>query len=42
MRNEFYVVCELDPITSMPTKAKLAKLNLEWVLDDPTVASLVG
>ena len=42
MRNEFYVACELDPVTSMPTKAKLAKLNLEWVLDDPTVASLVG
>ncbi len=42
MRSEFYQASELDPITSLPTKDKLAKMNLTWVLDDPVVAALAG
>jgi aldehyde:ferredoxin oxidoreductase len=40
MRREFYEASELDPETSLPSKEKLAKMNLTWVLDDPTVAAL--
>lgn len=42
MREEFYEASELDPVTSLPTKEKLAKMNLSWVLDDPVVAGLAG
>lgn len=42
MRREFYEAGELDPVTSLPTKAKLAKMNLSWVLDDPVVAGIAG
>jgi len=42
MRTEFYQASELDPVTSLPTKEKLAKMNLTWVLDDPVVAALAG
>jgi aldehyde:ferredoxin oxidoreductase len=42
MRKEFYEASELDPVTSLPTKGKLAKMNLSWVLDDPAVAGLSG
>ncbi len=42
MRKEFYQASELDPVTSLPTKEKLAKMNLTWVLDDPVVAALAG
>ena len=42
MHREFYQASELDPITSLPTKDKLAKMNLTWVLDDPVVAALAG
>lgn len=42
MRKEFYEASDLDPITSMPTKEKLAKMNLSWVLDDPVVAGIAG
>ncbi|HLA80594.1 MAG TPA: aldehyde ferredoxin oxidoreductase family protein [Thermoleophilia bacterium] len=40
MRREFYEASELDPETSLPSKEKLAKMNLTWVLDDPIVAAL--
>ena len=41
MRSEFYQISELDPVTSMPTREKLAKVSMEWVLEDPVVAGLV-
>jgi aldehyde:ferredoxin oxidoreductase len=42
MRKEFYAASELDPVTTLPTKEKLAKMNLSWVLDDAVVAGLAG
>jgi aldehyde:ferredoxin oxidoreductase len=42
MKTEFYQASELDPVTSLPTKEKLAKMNLSWVLDDPVVEALAG
>ena len=30
-----------DPVTSLPTSETLARLGLEWVLEDPVVAGLV-
>jgi aldehyde:ferredoxin oxidoreductase len=42
MKREFYQASELDPVTSLPTKEKLAKMNLSWVLEDPVVAGIAG
>jgi aldehyde:ferredoxin oxidoreductase len=42
MKAEFYEAGELDPVTSLPTREKLAKMNMSWVLDDPVVAALAG
>ena len=41
MRSEFYAASGLDPATSLPTPETLARLGLEWVRDDPTVAALM-
>jgi len=41
MRSEFYAASGLDPATSLPTPETLARLGLEWVADDPTVAALM-
>lgn len=42
MCTEFYQAGELDPVTSLPTREKLAKMNLQWVLEDPAVAGIAG
>jgi aldehyde:ferredoxin oxidoreductase len=42
MRSEFYEASGLDPATSLPTPATLARLDLEWVSEDPTVAALMA
>lgn len=42
MKAEFYEAGELDPVTSLPTREKLAKMSMSWVLDDPVVAALAG
>ncbi len=41
MRSELYAASGYDPVTSMPTRETLARLNLEWVTSDPVVANLV-
>ena len=41
MRSEFYAASGLDPATSLPKPETLARLGLEWVADDPTVAALM-
>jgi len=41
MRGELYAASGYDPVTSMPTRETLARLNLAWVTSDPVVADLV-
>ncbi len=41
MRAEFYQASGLDPTTSLPLPATLARLGLEWVVEDPLVADIM-
>ena len=41
MRAEFYEASGLDPATSLPTAETRARLGLEWVVEDPTVADIM-
>ena len=41
MRAEFYAASGLDPNTSLPTHETLRRLDLEWVMSDPVIASLM-
>ncbi len=41
MRSEFYQASGLDPDTTLPTAETLARLGLEWVAEDPTVAEIM-